>query len=154
MEDIYKTLPIALTAFFGAGALIFTAAKATPEEAQRVKIWVTQIVLLLWLAAAFSWSSYHCIEFASSGAPITRPEVVLFGMHLVNAATYMAAFVFELRKSSKAKRKTEVAAFEEKRAKMEEDLLEARIQANVAEQLARFAQLLNGGPVQTDKDSK
>jgi hypothetical protein len=144
MEDVYKALPIALSVFFGAGALMFTAAKATAEETQRVKVWIAQIIWLLWLCVALSWSVYHCISFGISDAPINRPEVALFGMHLINATLYSSTVVFHIRKRLQASRKKEIAALKEKQKKMEEELLAARIKADVAEQLVRFAEMLNG----------
>jgi hypothetical protein len=154
MEDVYKTLPIALAAFFGAGALMFTAAKATPEETQRVKAWVVQILLLLWLCVAGSWSAYHCIRFATADAPINRPEVALFGMHLINAALYLAVFIFELKKKARERRKAEIKALTDKGTKLAGELLEAKIRADVAEQLATFAQRLTGSPVGEEEVGK
>jgi hypothetical protein len=147
MEDIYKTIPIALTAIFGTVAMMYTAAKATPEEAKRVKAWGAKGLFLLWLCAAGGWSAYHCVGFAISIAPISRPEVALFGMHLINAAIYSALLIFELRTKPRERRKAKIKAFEDKRARLAEELLEAKIRADVAEQLARFAEMLNGGRV-------
>ncbi|MEE5083780.1 hypothetical protein V2J74_03330 [Pseudomonas alliivorans] len=157
MDNMPNVVPIFALAC-AVAALLFNMARATPEELEKVKGWVLELMLVVIACTAIFWFGYKCILFTISTAPISRGEVTSFALALVNVLMYASVLSKYLRQRS---RRTALIAQRqlqgekdrlcEELAEAREERLAAEIKRDTLEQISNFAHRMIHGNI-SDKD--
>jgi len=129
--------------------LMYKAAESNPEHNRQVMAWVLELVLFIAACGILAWFCYQCVLFTTSSAPLSRPEIGLFALDLVNVLLYADLVVTHVKRRISMADKARIDALQKEAARLSEEILDAReerlraqMRADSAEQLRDFAQRL------------
>lgn len=142
LDELLKFWPVLIFPV-GLTALYLSAAKATPQELEKVKTWWATTIMVLICMGAIGWYGIQCAGFVLSEAPITRQAIGLFALNLIDIGLAWTALVLYFVYRSKRTNVKNMLDLQTRKEELQDAILDARERTVLAKSSAYTDERLN-----------